>query len=162
MGASLACIMIDCTLHPPHAALRPFIGSYFCLSSAHRRDSQTLPAGRACLWIVRRGTAKLTCGPEPHKAIWPVTLTGPFHRHHALDMNDHAHIFGAWLTPTGWGGLIKRAANRCADQASDAAFDLGASVAQLPGEMANCACFSEMAQVADTFFAQHLAPIPAR
>ncbi len=152
--------MIDCLVQRPDRLLRGLIDSYVCLSSDQWTDHHILPAGQACLWVVVRGQATLDCGPETPKAVWPATLTGPFHRHHQLGMTGHAQLFGARLTPAGWASVIKMAAHRLADLAANATHVLGPSLEQFHREISSCAQLAEMADVANPFFADRIKPLP--
>lgn len=152
--------MINRAVHPPDRQLCGYIDSYVCLSSDQWIDHQILPADCASLWVVVRGQATLDCGPETRKAIWPATLTGPFHRHHKLGMIGPAMLFGARLTPAGWGGLIPQDAHRLTDKAKNAALFLGPSIEQLHISIAKCAKLNEMAELANQFFAARIKAIP--
>ena len=152
--------MICSALHPPDRHLRPFIDSYVCLSSDQSTDQQKLPADWACLWILVRGRATLDCGAQTRKAIWPATLTGPFHRHHRLGMIGPTLLFGARITPAGWGGLIPQDAHRLKDKAIDATLILGPAIEQLQAAMTKCTQLPEMAELATPFFADRIKSIP--
>ena len=152
--------MINRAAHPPDRQLGGYIDSYICLSSDQRTDHQILPADCASLWVVVRGQATLNCGPETRNAIWPATLTGPFHRHHRLGMIGPTMLFGARLTPAGWGGLIPQDAHRLKNKAKNAALILGPAVEQLQAAMSKCSKLDEMAELANRFFAARMKAIP--
>ncbi|MEY3704253.1 MAG: hypothetical protein RLZZ561_1873 [Pseudomonadota bacterium] len=152
--------MICSAVPPPDRLLLPFIDSYVCLSSDQSTAQQKLPAGWACLWILVRGRATLDCDTQTRKSIWPETLTGPFHRHHRLGMIGPTMLFGARITPAGWGGLIPQEAHRLADQAGNATLLLGPAIEQLQAAMAKCTQLPEMAELATSFFADRIKSIP--
>jgi AraC-like DNA-binding protein len=69
-------------------------------------------------------------------------------------------LFGARLTPAGWGGLIPQDAHRLKNKAKNAALILGPAVEQLRAAMSKCSKLDEMAELANRFFAARIKSIP--
>ena len=129
--------MIDLQYQVPHAALIPFVSSFYRFDYQGPPQKEVERADRAQFRILLRGSGQYHFIDGTDCPTYPVTLVGPTTAPMYTSSDGPTTVFGWGMTPAGWTALMGMAASDWVDKALDARGILSDAITDLQQQLIN-------------------------
>ena len=123
--------MINLQYEAPHAALMPFVSSFYRFDYDGPPMKELERADRAQFRILLKGSGRYHFVDGTDCPTYPATLVGPTTAAMHTSTDGPTIVFGWGMTPAGWTALMGKAAGQWVDKALDARSIFGDALIEL-------------------------------